>query len=67
MKIPSSYGQIGCVNRKLIRAFGSANCCNARRVRKALKWLKDHNPLYRDITINENFLQQLEDNPVVQG
>ncbi|KAJ7653749.1 hypothetical protein B0H17DRAFT_957348 [Mycena rosella] len=29
---------------------------NAARVRHALQWLKQHNPLYRDITINEECL-----------
>ncbi|KAJ7921062.1 hypothetical protein B0H13DRAFT_1604883, partial [Mycena leptocephala] len=38
---------------------------NASRVRNALIWLKTHNPLYRDIQINEECLRHLEDNPVL--
>ncbi|KAJ7732240.1 hypothetical protein DFH07DRAFT_682269, partial [Mycena maculata] len=38
---------------------------NATRVRNALQWLKRHNPLYKDITINEDCLQQLEENPIL--
>ncbi|KAJ7646901.1 hypothetical protein FB45DRAFT_674628, partial [Roridomyces roridus] len=38
---------------------------NATRVRKALRWLKEHNPLYQDIQINEECLQQLEVDPVL--
>ncbi|EJD36373.1 hypothetical protein AURDEDRAFT_74247, partial [Auricularia subglabra TFB-10046 SS5] len=37
----------------------------ADRVRKALVWLKEHNPLYRDITINGSVLSELERNPVL--
>ncbi|KAJ6555791.1 hypothetical protein B0H19DRAFT_1210746 [Mycena capillaripes] len=38
---------------------------NANRVRLALQWLKAHNHLYKDIRINEECLQQLEENPVL--
>ncbi|KAJ7870993.1 hypothetical protein B0H14DRAFT_2345446 [Mycena olivaceomarginata] len=38
---------------------------SATRVRKALQWLKEHNPQYRDITINESCLHFLEENPVL--
>ncbi|KAJ6531529.1 hypothetical protein DFH09DRAFT_1409330, partial [Mycena vulgaris] len=38
---------------------------NAKRVRAALQWLKLHNPLYKDIKLNESCLQQLEANPVL--
>jgi hypothetical protein len=38
---------------------------NATRVRSALLWLKQHNPLYQDIKINEECLQQLEENPIL--
>ncbi|KAJ7776489.1 hypothetical protein DFH07DRAFT_689505, partial [Mycena maculata] len=38
---------------------------DANRVRNALLWLKKHNPLYRDITINEEILQEIEENPVL--
>ncbi|KAJ6484547.1 hypothetical protein DFH09DRAFT_949299, partial [Mycena vulgaris] len=38
---------------------------NAKRVRSALQWLKVHNPLYKDITLNEPCVQQLETNPVL--
>jgi hypothetical protein len=38
---------------------------NATRVRNALQWLKAHNPLYQDMVINEECLQQLEENPVL--
>ncbi|KAJ7847791.1 hypothetical protein B0H14DRAFT_2583341 [Mycena olivaceomarginata] len=31
----------------------------------ALQWLKEHNPRYRDITINESCLHFLEENPVL--
>ncbi|KAJ7933184.1 hypothetical protein B0H13DRAFT_1592614, partial [Mycena leptocephala] len=37
---------------------------NATRVQNTLLWLKSHNPLYRDIKINEDCLQ-LEENPVL--
>ncbi|KAJ7615408.1 hypothetical protein FB45DRAFT_758031 [Roridomyces roridus] len=38
---------------------------NAGRVRRALQWLKVHNPLYKDVTINEQCLDDLEHNPVL--
>jgi hypothetical protein len=38
---------------------------NATRVRNALQWLKAHNPLYQDMVINEECLQQLEETPVL--
>ncbi|KAJ7363077.1 hypothetical protein DFH08DRAFT_1025728 [Mycena albidolilacea] len=38
---------------------------NANRVRNALLWLKEHNPLYKGIKINEECLQQLERDPVL--
>ncbi|KAK0435009.1 uncharacterized protein EV420DRAFT_1623674 [Desarmillaria tabescens] len=36
---------------------------NGACVWAALKWLKNNNPLYRDIEINETVLQELDDNP----
>ncbi|KAK0437113.1 uncharacterized protein EV420DRAFT_1280878 [Desarmillaria tabescens] len=36
---------------------------NGAHVWAALKWLKNNNPLYRDIEINETVLQELDDNP----
>ncbi|KAF7314095.1 ATP-dependent DNA helicase [Mycena chlorophos] len=38
---------------------------NAGRVRRALDWLKAHNPLYRRVQINEERLRYLEENPVL--
>ncbi|KAJ7870397.1 hypothetical protein B0H13DRAFT_1896207 [Mycena leptocephala] len=38
---------------------------NATRVHNALQWLKAHNPLYQDMVINEECLQQLEETPVL--
>ncbi|KAJ7650272.1 hypothetical protein FB45DRAFT_730549 [Roridomyces roridus] len=38
---------------------------NAARVRAALKWLKIHNHLYKDVEINEDCLRHLEENPVL--
>ncbi|KZV98827.1 hypothetical protein EXIGLDRAFT_582855, partial [Exidia glandulosa HHB12029] len=35
----------------------------ADKVRAALVWLKAHNPLYRDIELNESVLSQLEADP----
>ncbi|KAK0446937.1 uncharacterized protein EV420DRAFT_1276348 [Desarmillaria tabescens] len=36
---------------------------NGARIWAALKWLKNNNPLHRDIEINETVLQELDDNP----
>ncbi|KAJ7934628.1 hypothetical protein B0H13DRAFT_2227245 [Mycena leptocephala] len=47
-----------------LREYAKLLAVSARRVRCALQWLKQHNPLYRDITINEECLEQLEENPV---
>jgi hypothetical protein len=38
---------------------------NAQRVQRALQWLKIHYPLYKDVSLNEECLQQLEVNPVL--
>ncbi|KAK0452777.1 uncharacterized protein EV420DRAFT_1244352, partial [Desarmillaria tabescens] len=35
------------------------------RVRCALKWLKQHNPLYSDIMFNEDVLRELDENPIL--
>ncbi|KAJ7587457.1 hypothetical protein C8J56DRAFT_760068, partial [Mycena floridula] len=35
------------------------------KVRRALQWLKAHNRLYRDITINEEVLKQLDSDPIL--
>lgn len=35
------------------------------KVRNALKWLKRHNRHYKDITINESVLTQLDENPTL--
>lgn len=48
-----------------LREHAKPLAVNATRVRSALLWLKRHNPLYRDIKINEECLQQLEENPVL--
>ncbi|KAJ6448801.1 hypothetical protein C8R45DRAFT_761930, partial [Mycena sanguinolenta] len=48
-----------------IRDHAKPLAVNATRVRNALTWLKVHNPLYRDITVNEECLWQLEENPVL--
>ncbi|KAJ7892947.1 hypothetical protein B0H13DRAFT_1625354, partial [Mycena leptocephala] len=48
-----------------LREHAKPLAVNAARVRNALRWLKQHNPLYRDITINEECLQRLEENPVL--
>ncbi|PBK92437.1 hypothetical protein ARMGADRAFT_930604 [Armillaria gallica] len=38
---------------------------NGRRVRRALAWLKTHNPHYRDILLNEHVLEYLDSNPTL--
>ncbi|KAJ7572178.1 hypothetical protein C8J56DRAFT_1009200 [Mycena floridula] len=38
---------------------------NGGRVRRALLWLKKNNRLYKDIVINENVLQQLDNDPIL--
>ncbi|KAJ7931878.1 hypothetical protein B0H13DRAFT_1459951, partial [Mycena leptocephala] len=48
-----------------LREHAKPLAVNATRVRNALEWLKKHNPLYRDIKINEDCLRQLEENPVL--
>ncbi|KAJ7765893.1 hypothetical protein DFH07DRAFT_692386, partial [Mycena maculata] len=48
-----------------LREYAKPLAVSAARVRAALQWLKQHNPLYQDITINEECLQQLEQNPVL--
>ncbi|KAJ7501301.1 hypothetical protein B0H11DRAFT_1645876, partial [Mycena galericulata] len=48
-----------------LREHAKPLAVNATRVRNALVWLKKHNPLYKDIKINEECLQQLEENPVL--
>ncbi|KAJ7865848.1 hypothetical protein B0H13DRAFT_1636891, partial [Mycena leptocephala] len=45
-----------------LREHAKPLAVNATRVRSALLWLKQHNPLYRDIKINKECLQQLEEN-----
>ncbi|KAJ7739225.1 hypothetical protein DFH07DRAFT_681047, partial [Mycena maculata] len=48
-----------------LREHAKPLAVNAHRVRKALEWLKTHNPLYKDIQFNEECLQHLEVNPVL--
>ncbi|KAJ6586318.1 hypothetical protein DFH09DRAFT_1245666 [Mycena vulgaris] len=48
-----------------LREHAKPLAVNATRVRNALRWLKEHNPLYSDIEINEDCLQYLERNPVL--
>ncbi|KAJ7710813.1 hypothetical protein B0H17DRAFT_896836, partial [Mycena rosella] len=48
-----------------LREHAKPLAVNASRVRNALVWLKTHNPLYKDIKINEECLQQLKENPVL--
>ncbi|KAJ7127327.1 hypothetical protein C8R43DRAFT_832925, partial [Mycena crocata] len=48
-----------------LREHAKPLAVNAKRVRAALQWLKIHNPMYKDITLNEECLQQLEANPVL--
>ncbi|KAK0471092.1 hypothetical protein IW261DRAFT_1344826 [Armillaria novae-zelandiae] len=38
---------------------------NGRRVRLALQWLKAHNPLYKDVVLNEDVLSYLDGNPML--
>ncbi|KAJ7790954.1 hypothetical protein B0H14DRAFT_2236473, partial [Mycena olivaceomarginata] len=38
---------------------------DAQRVRTVLEWLKQHNPLYKNISLNEECLQELENNPIL--
>ncbi|KAJ6525549.1 hypothetical protein DFH09DRAFT_1250699 [Mycena vulgaris] len=46
-----------------LREHAKPLAVNAKRVRAALRWLKLHNPLYKDIIFSESCLQQLESNP----
>ncbi|KAJ7805331.1 hypothetical protein B0H13DRAFT_1464607, partial [Mycena leptocephala] len=48
-----------------LREHAKPLAVNAHHIRKALEWLKTHNPLYRDIKFNEDCLRQLEANPVL--
>ncbi|KAJ7090159.1 hypothetical protein C8R44DRAFT_545206, partial [Mycena epipterygia] len=48
-----------------LREHAKPLAVNAHRVRQALQWLKIHNPLYRDVSLNEECLQHLETNPVL--
>ncbi|KAJ6485264.1 hypothetical protein DFH09DRAFT_837749, partial [Mycena vulgaris] len=48
-----------------LREHAKPLAVNAKRVRAALRWLKLHNPLYKDIILDESCLQQLESNPVL--
>jgi hypothetical protein len=48
-----------------LREHAKPLAVNAVRVRNALHWLKQHNPLYHDITINEECLRRLEEDPVL--
>ncbi|KAJ6532521.1 hypothetical protein B0H19DRAFT_965687, partial [Mycena capillaripes] len=48
-----------------LREHAKPLAVNAARVRRALEWLKRHNPLYRDIAINKECLRHLEENPVL--
>ncbi|KAK0460499.1 uncharacterized protein EV420DRAFT_1267729 [Desarmillaria tabescens] len=38
---------------------------NGRRVRRALQWLKKHNPLYKDVILNEDMLTYLDTEPAL--
>ncbi len=38
---------------------------NGGRVRRALQWLKDNNPLYSSIEFNEDVLRELDRNPIL--
>ena len=40
-------------------------CIRREKVRNALKWLKENNPLYFDIDINNDFLNSLDDNHIL--
>ncbi|KAJ7936270.1 hypothetical protein B0H13DRAFT_1547406, partial [Mycena leptocephala] len=48
-----------------LREHAKPLAVNANRVRVALEWLKAHNPLYKDIILNEPCLRELEANPVL--
>jgi hypothetical protein len=48
-----------------LREHAKPLAVNATRVRNTLLWLKEHNPLYQDIRINEEGLKNLEENPVL--
>ncbi|KAJ7688748.1 hypothetical protein B0H17DRAFT_1160264 [Mycena rosella] len=48
-----------------LREHAKPLAVNATRVRNTLRCLKQHNPLYRDILINEECLQHLEENPIL--
>ncbi|KAJ7127742.1 hypothetical protein C8R44DRAFT_529044, partial [Mycena epipterygia] len=48
-----------------LREHAKPLAVSATRVRNALQWLKEHNPLYSDIKINEDCLQHLEKNSVL--
>jgi hypothetical protein len=40
-------------------------CVRREKVRAALTWLKEHNPLYQDISINHRLLDDLQDSQVL--
>ncbi|KDR77058.1 hypothetical protein GALMADRAFT_225194 [Galerina marginata CBS 339.88] len=40
-------------------------CVRREKVRGALTWLKEHNPLYQDISINHRLLDELEDSQIL--
>ncbi|KAJ7200369.1 hypothetical protein GGX14DRAFT_310037, partial [Mycena pura] len=48
-----------------LRLHAKPLAVNAQRVRAALLWLQQHNPLYKNITLNEQCLQELERNPIL--
>ncbi|KAJ7128423.1 hypothetical protein C8R44DRAFT_830239 [Mycena epipterygia] len=48
-----------------LREHAKSLAVNAHRLCQALQWLKIHNPLYRDVSLNEECLQHLETNPVL--
>ncbi|KZV89336.1 hypothetical protein EXIGLDRAFT_618362, partial [Exidia glandulosa HHB12029] len=52
-------------NPEWLRSKAKPLSVRADRVRAALVWLKDHNPLYRDIRLNQTVLSQLDADPVL--
>lgn len=48
-----------------LREHAKPLAVNAKRVRVALQWLQAHNPLYKDVRLNEDCLAELEKNPVL--
>jgi len=40
-------------------------CVRHEKVRAALTWLKEHNPLYQDISINHRLLDELQDSQIL--